>query len=121
MTTFRDDDDIHRARMVYLGPPGWNLPFHLPYAQYGIGAVLTAVYSAVLILLTGNPIWIGLALGLAILSTQYLWRYVDPDRNARTVIRTAVLDRKSVQPPTGEEQLPTLVARITVHPAITRD
>ena len=30
----RTDDDIYRARLVYLGPPGYTLPIHLPYAQY---------------------------------------------------------------------------------------
>ncbi len=28
------DDDIYRARLVYLGSPGYTLPVHLPYAQY---------------------------------------------------------------------------------------
>ena len=36
----RTDDDIYRARLVYLGPPGYTLPVHLPYAQYGMFMLL---------------------------------------------------------------------------------
>jgi hypothetical protein len=117
---FSDDDPIYRARMVYLGPPGWTLPFQLPYAQYGVGFLITVVLSIVFVVPTGDPTWIGAALGAAILLTHYLWRFVDPDRPARTVVRTAILDRKNVQPPADGERLPALRARITIHPEITR-
>ena len=36
----RTDDDIYRARLVYLGPPGYTLPIQLPYAQYGLFILL---------------------------------------------------------------------------------
>ena len=40
----RTDDDIYRARLVYLGPPGYTLPVHLPYAQYGLFMLLVPLY-----------------------------------------------------------------------------
>lgn len=116
----RDDDDIFRARLLYLGPPGHTFPIHLPYAQWGVGALLTAVFSIVLVALTGDWLWIGAALGAAIAVTTYIWRFVDPDRPARTVVRTALLDAKSIQPPT-DDRLPRLVANVTIRSEITKD
>ena len=40
----RTDDDIYRARLVYLGPPGYTLPVQLPYAQYGVFILLVPLY-----------------------------------------------------------------------------
>ena len=40
----RTDDDIYRARLVYLGPPGYTLPMHLPYAQYGMFVLLVPLF-----------------------------------------------------------------------------
>ena len=40
----RTDDDIYRARLVYLGPPGYTLPIHLPYAQYGMFVLLVPLF-----------------------------------------------------------------------------
>ena len=40
----RTDDDIYRARLVYLGPPGYTLPIQLPYAQYGLFVLLVPLY-----------------------------------------------------------------------------
>jgi hypothetical protein len=101
----RDDDDIHRARMVYLGPPDHTLPIQLPYAQWGMGVVFTAVLFVILLLLTRNVIWIGAAIagggGLT---------------HARTVIRTALMDTKTIKPDDVDEPLPRLVAtHITIH------
>ena len=40
----RTDDDIYRARLVYLGPPEYTLPVHLPYAQYGMFVALVPLF-----------------------------------------------------------------------------
>ena len=40
----RTDDDIYRARLVYLGPPGYTLPVQLPYAQYGMFVLLVPFF-----------------------------------------------------------------------------
>lgn len=116
----RDDDDIHRARLLYLGPPGHTLPIHLPYAQWGVGFLIFAVLSVIVVVLTGDIVWIFSALAVSGVTTSYLWRFVDPDRPARTVVRTAVLDAKTVRPP-ADDRLPRLVANVAIRPEITKD
>ena len=89
----RTDDDIYRARLVYLGPPGYTLPVHLPYAQYGLFMLLVPLYMFIhwLFTLTVDlfPAW---EIALAIVTTSFIFRHVDPDRPARMVIRTALTD-----------------------------
>ena len=48
----RTDDDIYRARLVYLGPPGYTLPVQLPYAQYGLFLLLVPLYMFIHYLFT---------------------------------------------------------------------
>lgn len=100
----RTDDDIHQARMVYLGPEGWTLPFHLTYAQYGVGAALTVVACAVLRLVVGS--WEASAFGVAvgIVGTSLIFRFVDPDRPARAVLRTVVTDHRRITPAATDGQ-----------------
>ena len=115
----RTDDDIYRARLVYLGPPGYTLPFQLPYAQYGLFLLLVPVYIGIHYLITFDfdpvPAW---EIALAMVTTSVIWRYVDPDRPARMVIRTALTDwRGSGAGRAGlvrEERLPRLIARRVV-------
>ena len=114
----RTDDDIYRARLVYLGPPGYTLPVQLPYAQYGLFVLLVPLYMGIHFLITQQfdpvPAW---EIALAMVTTSFIWRHVDPDRPARTVIRTALTDwrgagRGSVSG--AEQRLPRLVARRVV-------
>lgn len=111
----RTDDDIYRARLVYLGPPGYTLPVQLPYAQYGMFLVLVPIYMGIHYLLTFEfdpiPAW---EIALAMVTTSVIWRYVDPDRPARQVIRTALTDWRGAGRAAAlerEERLPRLVAR----------
>ncbi|HEY0698592.1 MAG TPA: hypothetical protein VGD43_12375 [Micromonospora sp.] len=107
----RTDDDIYRARLVYLGPPGYTLPVHLPYAQYGLFMLLVPLYMFIHWLFTLNvelfPAW---EIALAIVSTSFIFRYVDPDRPARMVIRTALTDWRRTREPAVELRDPRLVA-----------
>jgi hypothetical protein len=112
----RTDDDIYRARLVYLGPPGYTLPFHLSYAQYGLFILLVPFYMFLHYLLTFHvdviPAW---EIALAMVTTSFIWRYVDPDRPARMVIRTALTDwRRGQHVSATEERSPRLVARHVV-------
>jgi hypothetical protein len=109
----RTDDDIYRARLVYLGPPGYTLPIQLPYAQYGVFLLFVPLFMFIHFLFTGTvdpfPAW---EIALAMVSTSFLWRYVDPDRPARMVIRTALTDWRGARAVSGvEERAPRLVAR----------
>jgi hypothetical protein len=107
----RTDDDIYRARLVYLGPPGYTLPIQLPYAQYGLFILLVPLYMFIHYLFTFKvdlfPAW---EIALAIVSTSLVFRYVDPDRPARMVIRTALTDWRRTREPSAEKREPRLVA-----------
>ena len=107
----RTDDDIYRARLVYLGPPGYTLPIQLPYAQYGLFVVLVPVFMFIHWLFTFTvdlfPAW---EIALAMVSTSYVFRHVDPDRPARKVIRTALTDWRSSRESSTERRLPRLFA-----------
>jgi len=107
----RTDDDIYRARLVYLGPPGYTLPVQLSYAQYGLFMLLVPLYMFIHYLFSFQvelfPAW---EIALAIVSTSLVFRYVDPDRPARMVIRTAVTDWRRTREPRAEQREPRLVA-----------
>lgn len=114
------DDDIWRARLVWVGPPGYTLPIHLPYAQWVLWFVLTCVFSAILVPLTGTWASTGMAIAAAMIASHFIWQHVDPDRPARKVLAVAVLDRVQIKPPA--EKLRRLSAsHIRVHAQITGD
>ena len=110
----RTDDDIYRARLVYLGPPGYTLPIQLPYAQYGMFILLVPLFMFIHWMFSQQidpfPAW---EIALAMVTTSFIWRYVDPDRPARIVIRTALTDWRGAGRNTSdqEERAPRLVAR----------
>ena len=107
----RTDDDIYRARLLYLGPPGYTLPVQLPYAQYGLFALLVPLFMLIHYAFTLKvdlfPAW---EIALAMVSTSLIFRYVDPDRPARMVIRTALTDWRRTREPRSEQREPRLVA-----------
>ena len=107
----RTDDDIYRARLVYLGPPGYTLPMHLPYAQYGMFVLLVPLFMFVHYLLTIEfDTFPAYEIALAMVTTSYVFRHVDPDRPARMVIRTALTDWRRTREPAIEQRDPRLVA-----------
>lgn len=107
----RTDDDIYRARLLYLGPPGYTLPVQLPYAQYGLFALLVPLFMLIHYAFTLHidlfPAW---EIALAMVSTSLIFRYVDPDRPARKVIHTALTDWRRTREPSSEVREPRLVA-----------
>ena len=98
-------------RVGYLGPPGYTLPVQLPYAQYGLFMLLVPLYVFIHYLFTFKvelfPAW---EIALAIVTTSLVFRYVDPDRPARMVIRTALTDWRRTREPRAEQREPRLVA-----------
>jgi len=107
----RTDDDIYRARLVYLGPPGYTLPIQLSYAQYGVFILLVPIFMAIHWMFTLKidlfPAW---EIALAIVATSFIFRHVDPDRPARMVLRTAITDWRSTREPAVERREARLVA-----------
>jgi hypothetical protein len=83
----------------------------LPYAQYGLFMLLVPLYVFIHYLFTFKvelfPAW---EIALAIVSTSLVFRYVDPDRPARMVIRTALTDWRRTREPRAEQREPRLVA-----------
>jgi hypothetical protein len=118
----RTDDDIYRARLVYLGPPGYTLPIQLPYAQYGLFIVLVPTFMFIHSLFALGkvdliPAW---EIALAMVTTSLIFRYVDPDRPARMVIRTALTDWRRTREPRAEQREARLVAhRIRIREELT--
>jgi hypothetical protein len=104
----RSDDDIYRARLVYLGPPGYTLPVHLPYAQWGLGITLSTILVIAAVGLTGNWANAGVGLAAAIFATYYVWQHVDPDRPARKVLKVALTDWRSIPDRADSRALPRL-------------
>jgi len=107
----RTDDDIYRARLVYLGPPGYTLPIQLSYAQYGVFVLLVPLFMFIHYLLTFTiDIFPAYEIALAMVATSLIFRYVDPDRPARMVVRTALTDWRRTREPAVEQRDPRLVA-----------
>lgn len=116
----RTDDDIYRARLVYLGPPGYTLPFHLSYAQYGLFVLLVPVFMLIHYMFTLKfdmfPAW---EIALSMVTTSYIFRHVDPDRPARMVIRTALTDWRGNREQAAQRRQPRLSAsHIRVHESL---
>jgi hypothetical protein len=105
----RSDDDIYRARLVYLGPPGYPLPVQLPYAEYLLFLVLAVVFVAVAAAVTGTWESSMVAVAAAVFTTGGIWRHVDADTPARKVIKVALTDWRRITPP--PDRLPRLTAR----------
>ncbi len=85
----------------------------MPYAQYGLFLLLVPLFMFIHFLFAQTvdpfPAW---EIALAMVTTSYIWRHVDPDRPARTVIRTALTDWRGARAVSGEEErAPRLVAR----------
>lgn len=117
----RTDDDIYRARLVYLGPPGYSFPVQLPYSQYALFAVLVFLFIVIHYLLTWEfdllPAW---EIAGAIVVTSIVFKHVDPDRPARKVLYLLATDWRRTPVPTGDERLPTLTARKVLVRAVQR-
>jgi hypothetical protein len=63
------------------------------------------------------PAW---EISLAMVTTSFVFKYVDPDRPARKVIHTALTDWRRTREPAVEQRDPRLVAtRIRVREELT--
>ncbi len=102
------DDDLYRAKLIYLGPPGHTFPVHLTYVQYGLFAALFAVIELLALLIFGTFLVTGVCIAAAIGLTWFISQRMDPDQPARKVIKTLATDwQQSKSAPAGQ------VARFT--------
>ena len=108
----RTDDDIYRARLLYLGPPGYTLPVHLPYGQYGAFAAMLALFMLLHWAFTGDvDLFPAIEISLALVATSLIFRYVDSDRPATTVVRTLLTDWKHTRDAGDEKRIPAFTTR----------
>jgi hypothetical protein len=112
----RTDDDIHRARLVYLGPPGYTFPIQFTYAQYGLFGVLIIAWSVLIVAITGDVTMVLVAAAPALFMTAWISKHVDHDLPIRSVIKIGLADWRSIKTPPAE-QLPSFRTRhIRIHP-----
>jgi hypothetical protein len=113
----RPDDDIYRARLLFLGPKGFTLPVHLPYVAYPLFAVVLAVMIILRKLITGTiDLFPAIEIALSIVVTSVILRQVTPDRPVRAVLRTAATDWRKDR--AGEQRGTTCRARVRVRETI---
>lgn len=89
----RPDDDIYRARLLFLGPKGFTLPVHLPYVAYPLFVGVLAAIVLLRFAFTGTvDVFPAIEISLSIVITSVILRQVSPDRPVRAVLRTAATD-----------------------------
>jgi hypothetical protein len=89
----RPDDDIYRARLLFLGPKGFTLPVHLPYVAYPLFVCVLAAVVLLRFAFTGSvDVFPAIEIALSIVITSVVLRQVSPDRPVRAVLRTAATD-----------------------------
>lgn len=89
----RPDDDIYRARLLFLGPKGFTLPFHLPYVAYPLFVAVLAAIIGLRFAFSGTiDLFPAIEIALSIVITSVILRQVTPDRPVRAVLRTAATD-----------------------------
>jgi hypothetical protein len=89
----RPDDDIYRARLLFLGPKGFTLPVHLPYVAYPLFVGVLATIVMLRFVVTGTiDIFPAIEIAVSIVLTSLILRQVSPDRPVRAVLRTAATD-----------------------------
>jgi hypothetical protein len=109
------DDNIWRARLVWLGSKTFTMPIQMPYAQWLVFAVLFAAATGLLFAVFHSAVVVGTGFGVAFFLTTWIWQHVDPDRPARKVVRTALTDWHTDKTDgTGGELEPLDASRITI-------
>src|SRR5215218_9187367 len=89
----RPDDDIYRARLLFLGPKGFTLPVHLPYVAYPLFVGVLSLIMLGRFILTGTvDLFPAIEIAFSIVITSVILRQVSPDRPVRAVLRTAATD-----------------------------
>ncbi|MDQ1654534.1 MAG: hypothetical protein QOI35_3734 [Cryptosporangiaceae bacterium] len=89
----RPDDDIYRARLLFLGPKGFTLPVHLPYVAYPLFVGVLATIILLRFTFTGTvDMFPAIEIAVSIVLTSLILRQVSPDRPVRAVLRTAATD-----------------------------
>jgi hypothetical protein len=97
-----NDDMLHRVDRHYLGPTGFTLPFRLRYAAVGLGALITATVFVIARAVVQVPLGfqsLVVIVGIGVVITARVTKYVNADRSVRSVIRAAWNDLIAPRPP----------------------
>lgn len=106
-----NDDLLFQVDSRFLGPKGWDLPWHARYASYAIGfgvliLVLIVERRTGIVLATGSKsnIWTFLSsvtttLMITVAITTVLMTLVDHDRPVRSVVMTFGLEVSAPRDP----------------------
>ncbi len=109
-----NDDMLHRVDRHYLGPTGFTLPVRLRYGgAVGLGTVITATVFVVARAIVHVPLGfqsLVLIVGIGVVITARVTKYVNADRPLRSVITAAWNDLTAPRPPKPGGQ--TVVLRI---------
>jgi hypothetical protein len=107
----RPDDEIRRARLVYLGWGKTALPIQWPYAKLLLFGAVFVVSSLLLFAIFRTVLLLSTTFVASMVATSYIFDRVDPDRPARKVIRTALTDWRTDGADDGTEtELPAFNA-----------
>ncbi|WP_413768968.1 hypothetical protein [Rhodococcus pyridinivorans] len=97
-----NDDMLHRVDRHYLGPTGFTLPFRLRYAAVGLGALVTVTVFVIARAIVQVPLGfqsLVVIVGIGVVITARVTKYVNADRSVRSVIRAAWNDLTAPRPP----------------------
>ena len=97
-----NDDMLHRVDRHYLGPTGFTLPFRLRYAAVGLGALITATVFVLARAIVQVPLGfqsLVVIVGIGVVITARVTKYVNADRSVRSVITAAWNDLIAPRPP----------------------
>lgn len=97
-----NDDMLHRVDRHYLGPTGFTLPFRLRYGAVGLGTVITATVFVLARALVHVPLGfqsLVLIVGIGVVLTSRVTKYVNADRPIRSVATAAWNDLTAPRPP----------------------
>lgn len=97
-----NDDMLHRVDRHYLGPTGFTLPFRLRYGAVGLGTVITATVFVLARALVHVPLGfqsLVLIVGIGVVLTARVTKYVNADRPIRSVATAAWNDLTAPRPP----------------------
>jgi hypothetical protein len=110
-----NDDLLHRVDQHYLGPTGFTLPIRLRYGALGLGAAVLVIVFVVARASVHVPLGfqsLVLIVGISVVLTSRLTKYVKADRPLRSVVIAAWNDLNAPRPPkpgqTVTAEIPTL-------------
>jgi hypothetical protein len=93
------DDEVRRFAAVWLGPPGYSLPWRARYAAYAVGA---AIFMLILLVEAITPLAVGIPpvweICITVLATSALMMAVDHDRPLSAAIRNVITVARAPRP-----------------------